>query len=141
MTESAELRERSKKAGRSYASTSYYGRGLIQLTGRDNYAAFSRVLGLDLVGNPGLAARLPTAATIFALWWFNPPPYGGAQGRINIGSFGFDGAFGKLKSGTDARSLVNVNDHKDEINANAARVRLVMKPDATYWTRTGRGGE
>jgi predicted chitinase len=33
----------------------YRGRGLIQLTGKDNYAKFSQLVGVDLVKNPDLA--------------------------------------------------------------------------------------
>ncbi len=33
----------------------FHGRGLVQITGRDNYARFSRHLNVDLLGNPDLA--------------------------------------------------------------------------------------
>lgn len=47
----------------------YCGRGLIQLTGRDNYQAFGQALGLDLVGHPELAALPANAALIAAAFW------------------------------------------------------------------------
>ena len=47
----------------------YRGRGYIQLTGRDNYAAAGRALGIDLVGNPDLAAEHETATKIAAWFW------------------------------------------------------------------------
>jgi predicted chitinase len=47
----------------------FKGRGYIQLTGRANYAAAGRALGLDLVNNPQLAARPENAARIAAWFW------------------------------------------------------------------------
>lgn len=47
----------------------YKGRGYIQLTGRANYAAYSRRLGIDLVANPDLALRPDIAAAIAASYW------------------------------------------------------------------------
>lgn len=47
----------------------FKGRGYIQLTGRANYAAAGKALGLDLVNNPGLAARPENAARIAAWYW------------------------------------------------------------------------
>jgi predicted chitinase len=48
----------------------YRGRGYIQLTGKDNYRAAGEALGLDLVGNPGLAAE-PGHASRIAVWFWN----------------------------------------------------------------------
>lgn len=44
----------------------FYGRGLIQLTWRENYARMSPVCGVDLVAEPDLALEPDHAAVIFA---------------------------------------------------------------------------
>lgn len=50
----------------------FKGRGLIQLTGRANYAAFGKAVGMDLVGNPELVAKDPSLAVRAATWfWTN----------------------------------------------------------------------
>ena len=47
----------------------YHGRGFIQLTGKDNYSAFSKSIGEDCVSNPDLVAtKYPLAS---AAWFFN----------------------------------------------------------------------
>jgi predicted chitinase len=48
----------------------YYGRGFIQLTGRDNYRMASEALGLDLLNRPDLASKPENAAKI-AVWYWN----------------------------------------------------------------------
>jgi predicted chitinase len=47
----------------------YGGKGLIQLTGRQNYAAASKSVGIDLVKHPEEAAKLDTALKI-AIWFW-----------------------------------------------------------------------
>lgn len=48
----------------------FRGRGIFQLTGRDNYTAGGEALGLDLVANPELAA-VPSNAVRLALWFWD----------------------------------------------------------------------
>ena len=47
----------------------YMGRGAFQLTGRANYARYGQRLGVDLVGNPQLAADPKTSLAIALLYW------------------------------------------------------------------------
>ncbi|GLX87906.1 hypothetical protein Pfra02_04750 [Pseudomonas fragi] len=47
----------------------FRGRGSIQLTGKDNYAAAGKDLGLDLLGNPDLAKDPDNAGKIAAWYW------------------------------------------------------------------------
>ncbi len=42
----------------------YYGRGLVQLTWRDNYEKMGAILGLPLINDPDLALDLPIAVQI-----------------------------------------------------------------------------
>lgn len=47
----------------------FRGRGLLQVTGRDNYTAVGRALGLDLAGNPDLLAQPEHALRASVAWW------------------------------------------------------------------------
>jgi putative chitinase len=51
-------------------ASNFLGRGLIQLTGKENYANCGTALGLDLVGNPALLIE-PKYATLSAGWFWN----------------------------------------------------------------------
>jgi putative chitinase len=48
----------------------YHGRGLIQLTGKENYANCGSGIGVDLLSNPGLL-NTPEYAALSAGWFFN----------------------------------------------------------------------
>lgn len=49
----------------------YRGRGLIQITGRANYAEVSDGLGVDFVATPDLLETMEYAARSAAWWWAN----------------------------------------------------------------------
>lgn len=61
----------------------YHGRGLIQLTGRDNYRNCGQALGIDLISNPELLAE-PSGAALSAGWFFNKH---GLNQLADIGDF------------------------------------------------------
>jgi putative chitinase len=48
----------------------YLGRGLVQLTGKENYANCGAAIGVDLVGNPNLLTD-PKYAALSAGWFWN----------------------------------------------------------------------
>ena len=47
----------------------FMGRGLIQLTGRNNYQQFSNALGVDFVANPEWVERSPYAVLVAGWFW------------------------------------------------------------------------
>ena len=47
----------------------YKGRGVIQITGRANYAEYGKLLGVDLINNPELAETPELAVQIACLYW------------------------------------------------------------------------
>lgn len=59
----------------------YRGRGYIQLTGRENYETFGKLIGVDLVNNPDLAAMPNYAAQIAVSYWNTR-----VANKVNIGN-------------------------------------------------------
>jgi len=48
----------------------YHGRGLIQLTGKENYTHCGEAIGVDLINSPGLLTD-PKCAALSAAWFWN----------------------------------------------------------------------
>jgi putative chitinase len=76
----------------------YRGRGLIQLTGKENYTRFGNAVGQDIVNNPELVAS-PEYATLSAGWFWSANSLNkladakdilGMTKRINGGTIGLD---------------------------------------------------
>lgn len=47
----------------------FKGRGIFQITGRFNYSHFSKILGIDLIANPELAASPNIACMTASVYW------------------------------------------------------------------------
>jgi len=82
----------------------YHGRGLIQLTGRDNYKNCGDALGLALITNPELLA-MPRGAALSAGWFWNKhglneladaKDFETMTKRINGGTLGLDDRIAKI---------------------------------------------
>jgi putative chitinase len=76
----------------------YHGRGLIQLTGKENYERCGSSLGVDLIGNPDWLLN-PKYAALSAGWFWNKKglneladqqEHGMLTKRINGGTHGLD---------------------------------------------------
>lgn len=88
----------------------YIGRGLIQLTGKDNYKAASDALGEDLVANPQLVEE-PRFAALTAGWFWNKKGLNALADsddietmtkRINGGTLGIDDRKAKINMALNA---------------------------------------
>jgi putative chitinase len=87
----------------------YIGRGLIQLTGKDNYRAFGEAIGKDLVANPQLVEE-PRYAALSAGWFWNKRGLNALADamdittltvRINGGRIGIDDRIAKINKALD----------------------------------------
>jgi putative chitinase len=87
----------------------YIGRGLIQLTGKDNYRAFGEAIGEDLIANPQLVEQ-PRYAALSAGWFWNKRGLNALADamdittltvRINGGRIGIDDRIAKINKALD----------------------------------------
>ncbi len=80
----------------------FHGRGYIQLTGRENYTRAARELGLDLVGNPDLAAERETAANVALHYWRTRVVINGSQLDVRKATYDINGGYNHLSERTAA---------------------------------------
>jgi putative chitinase len=143
----------------------FKGRGLIQLTGRANYAHYSADLGIDLTKNPEAAAEFPAAALIPAEYWrqrainrdADLDSIEGVTRRVNGGLNGLTSRKAFLDKAKHALSDLEValvaraaeETHKASAKAasataavttGAASVAPVIVPNATTHAALGTGG-
>jgi putative chitinase len=87
----------------------FIGRGLIQLTGKDNYKAFGDAIGEDLVSTPQLVEE-PRYAALSAGWFWNKRGLNALADimdittltvRINGGRIGIDDRIAKINKALD----------------------------------------
>src|SRR5262245_7655890 len=114
----SDAQARARLAGVSYAQPdpvtgqSYYGRGLVQLTHKSNYAKQGARLGIDLVNNPDLALDPHIAADIM----FTGMIEGHFTG-VGLPKFFND----TTEDWVNARRIINGLDHADEVAAISRR--------------------
>ena len=84
----------------------YYGRGLVQLTWKANYAKMSEVCGIDLVGQPERAMEWPIAGKIMV--------EGMTRGMFTGRKLG-DYFVGTRSDWVDARAIINGHDRAAQI--------------------------
>jgi putative chitinase len=87
----------------------YHGRGLIQLTGKDNYVHFNRDTGVDCVNNPDLLCT-PEFAALSAGWFWSThglnqiadtSDWVAITKKINGGTLGLDDRVAKTNKALD----------------------------------------
>ena len=83
----------------------YIGRGLIQLTGKENYANCGLGLGVDLLGNPDWLAT-PKYAALSAGWYWNKRNLNPLADAMDI-----EGLTKKINGG-----LIGIADRQEKIN-------------------------
>jgi putative chitinase len=90
--------------GSEEEAAKYLGRGLIQLTGKENYDNCGKAIGVDLIGEPTLLAQ-PNYAALSAGWFWNKKglnaladarDYETMTKRINGGLIGLDDRKAKI---------------------------------------------
>jgi putative chitinase len=88
----------------------YRGRGLIQCTGKDNYRAVGKALGIDLVSNPDMLAQPEWALKSAIAWWEDRVPDAmigdtiRVSKRVNGGTIGLDHRIDLTEKAGDALS-------------------------------------
>lgn len=91
----------------------FKGRGLIQLTGRLNYLAISKALGVDFISTPSLLEE-PNYATLSAGWFWNKnnlnlladkDDFKGITKKINGG---FNGLDDRIKHWNRIKTVLNI---------------------------------
>lgn len=81
-----------------YWDSGFMGRGFIQLTWKENYEKYGKLLGVDLVGNPDLAQQPMTASRILAAFFkqnkidkaANAADWARVRKLVNGGAMGLD---------------------------------------------------
>lgn len=91
----------------------YRGRGLIQITGRANYAACGAVLGLDLIGHPELLEQ-PGPAARSAGWFWQQKSLNGVADAGKFGTLtrlingGYNGIDDRISHWINARRALGI---------------------------------
>lgn len=98
----------------------FAGRGLVQLTGRRNYATAGEALGLDLIGNPDLALE-PANAVRILVWGMEGGKFTGRSLKDYL-----PGWHGTGEQYTGARRIINGTDKAGMIAGYAGQFQAAL---------------
>lgn len=102
----------------------FMGRGIFQCTGRANYAAYGKRLGIDLLGNPDLAERPDISVRIAVMFWND-------KGLNAYADKGDTAAISRAINRGNAKSKSPANHEADRIKI-AKLAREIIAPLPTY---------
>lgn len=121
------IAEYGKGKGRPYGKPdaktgkTYYGRGYVQLTWKENYAEMGRILNIDLVNNPDLAMEPQTAYQIIS--------YGMRHGTFT-GKKLSDYVYDDFRDYINARRIINGTDCAELIAGYAKMIEQILMESA-----------
>lgn len=98
----------------------YRGRGFIQLTGKENYARYGQLLGIDLLNNPDLASDPAIAAKIAMSYWRTRVGAAGATGDVNTVTRRINGGTNGLSERTNMFAAYQRDLASGKVSVNAA---------------------
>jgi putative chitinase len=131
------IREFGRGRGRRYGtpdpqtSQTYYGRGYVQLTWKDNYAKATQLFGRDFVNQPDLALDSGLAAAIM----FSGMSGGWFTGK-KLGDYFSPG----VEDWFNARRIVNGTDRADQIATYGRRFLAAIHAASQAMAHSGAGG-
>jgi predicted chitinase len=102
-----------------YWNTGFYGRGLVQITWRDNYETFQAITGKPLLAQPALALELDTAYVILREGMLR-----GLFTSMRLSHY----IHGARCDYVNARRVINGTDRAAEIAAVARTIQVVLLP-------------
>ncbi|WP_036304846.1 glycoside hydrolase family 19 protein [Methylobacter tundripaludum] len=117
----------------------FKGRGLIQLTGKDNYAAASKDLGIDLVNHPELA-ETPDVAAKTAMWFWKKNKLGDSakKGDVRTNRHGVNGGEIGLAEVEKKRDKYLVDANNGDFNVSPAEAKPAVASISDDPTQGGR---
>lgn len=114
-----------------YWRDGWFGRGKIQITHRDNYAKFERLLGVPLTKNPSLALDQRISADIAVLGMRDGHFRSDGRGPLSLARYVFPRDLDNPPD-TNPRRIVNGKDGSDREVANAHRAFHKALIEASY---------
>jgi predicted chitinase len=109
----------------------YRGRGVVQLTGKANYARYGKMIGVDLLNNPDLASDPKVAAQLAVAYWKDRVSSSAAQaGDVKNVTYAVNGGLNGLDDRQSKFQKYLADAKAGKLNADGAADGKDGKPDA-----------